>query len=198
MVSYEATRRKYRGKTASGYEAKRKPQRRWAEENRLVDEMTADLPRRSRLLDAPVGTGRFLPLWELRGFRWLGVDASEEMLALARRKRASARNELVEGDVTALDLESGALDCAVCVRFLDLVDQDTMRRAVRELHRVLRAGGRFVLTIRLGPEYLPKSNTATHDERAFLTFIKRLGFRVDRDEPVFNAGWHVMQLEKLR
>lgn len=197
MVSYEATRRKYRGKMASGYEAKRKPQRRWKDENRLVDEMTSELPRHTRLLDAPCGTGRFLNLWELRGFRWLGIDASEEMLALARRKR-TARSDLRVGDVTSLEIDDGYVDCAVCVRFLDLVDQDTMRRAVRELHRVLRAGGRLVLTIRLGPEYLPKSNTATHDERAFRSLVKRLGFATTRDEPVFNAGWHVMQLEKLQ
>lgn len=191
MVSLEATSRKYRGKTASGYEAKRRKQMRWHLENEAVEKFIEGAS--GSVLDVPVGTGRFLPLYErmLSGMEAVGVDISEEMLALARRK---SDFPLEVGDATKLRFTDATFDVVVCVRFLDLIDEAAMCKVVTELCRVARE--RIILTIRLGEKYIPKSNTATHDEKKFLALIRRLGWIIAGDVPVFRAGWHVFKLER--
>jgi len=191
-VSIEKTSRKYRGKMASGYEAKRKKQIRWHEENRPVEQMMSLQGAGTTLLDCPVGTGRFLKTWEKMGFRVLGIDASEEMLALARRKRTEAT--LVQGSALDTRQPPKSHHAVVCVRFLDLIDEEAMRGVMRELARV--AIRRIALTIRLGEKYVPKSNTATHDEKKFRRLVSALGFVICDELPIFKAGWRVMRLER--
>jgi hypothetical protein len=77
-----------------------------------------------------------------------------------------------------------------------LVEEDTMRQVVGELCRVAR--DRIVLTIRLGEQYVLKSNTATHDNRKFHALIRRYGWRVAEDVPVLKKGWHVLRLERSK
>jgi len=208
MVSYEATRRKYRGKMASGYEAKRRRQIRWSIENATVEQMLSDLRPGATLLDCPVGTGRFTELYLRRGIAFTGVDASSEMLDLAREKlhlrtvsvsvggKSTVTARVQEGDATKLDFKSRSFDVAVCVRFLDLIDDETMRRVVRELTRVARR--RIVLTIRLGEKYAPKVNTATHNDKKFRSLISLSGWEIAEEIPIFGAGWVVMRLERKK
>jgi len=145
---------------------------------------------RGSVLDVPVGTGRFLPLYDELKLIASGIDSSEEMLALASKKKSKAR--LSVGDASKLTCKDKFFDHAVCVRFLDLIDEDAMVKVTKELFRVTRK--QIVLTIRLGEKYVPKSNTAEHDEKKFRALIKRSGWMVAQDVPIFNAGWHVMKL----
>lgn len=201
MVSYEATKRKYRGKMASGYVAKRSRQERWHRENELVQGMLRQIcTRRSVVLDCPVGAGRFLPTYAPIGCRVVGVDSSDEMLALAakelRRLQSGDRVRLTVGDAVDLDHADESVDVAVCVRFLDLVPQSTMRAAVAELCRAARR--HVILTIRLGDAYVEKVNTATHDSRGFRRLVTTLGWRVAEEYPIFNQGWTVLRLERSK
>src|SRR5690606_38134070 len=74
----ESTRRKYRGEIAAGYEARRRLQVKWKAEDRIVREMLSELPPETVLLDIPVGTGRFIPFYEERDFRVIGLDVRSE------------------------------------------------------------------------------------------------------------------------
>lgn len=103
------------------------------------------------LLDLGCGAGRIsFGLWEL-GYRKLaGVDVSRQMV-----KRARALNKLLEagcvfqvGDATALKFDDGAFD-GVIFGFnglMQIPQRERRRQALREIHRVTRAGGRFVFT----------------------------------------------------
>jgi 2-polyprenyl-3-methyl-5-hydroxy-6-metoxy-1,4-benzoquinol methylase len=82
IVSIEQTTRKYRGRKAATYDEIRRKQQRWHLENEAVERMMANAT--GTVLDVPVGTGRYLPLWHRLGLACAGIDASEEMLALAR------------------------------------------------------------------------------------------------------------------
>jgi arsenite methyltransferase len=74
----------------------------------------------------------------------VAVDASTAMLDLARRRCAGRPNVTFhEGDATALPVDDGAFDRAVCVQVLEYVaDVDA---ALGELHRAVRPGGRAVV-----------------------------------------------------
>lgn len=195
MVSIAQTSKKYRGRKAETYDAIRSKQQRWALENDAVEQLLpVDI---TSVLDCPVGTGRFIPLYAKRKITVIGVDASEEMLRLARKKKMWS-GRLVLGDATDLSEGSGQdnyrfeADAVVCVRFLDLIDQDAMYRVMKELMRVARR--HVVLTIRLGDEYVPKVNTATHSRKAFLRLVSVNGWKVDHMIPIFKAGWMVVRL----
>jgi arsenite methyltransferase len=70
-----------------------------------------------------------------------GVDASAAMLALAAAR--AGRAELVEAPATALPFDDGAFDAAISVQVLEYVED--VDRALGELRRVVRPGGRVVL-----------------------------------------------------
>src|SRR5262249_45287128 len=73
----------------------------------LVDSLPA-----GRALDAACGTGRHARHLRARGHRVIGVDATPEMLDLARRAVPDADFRL--GDLTALPVETGSVDLTVC------------------------------------------------------------------------------------
>lgn len=195
-VSIETTSKKYRGKMASGYEAKRIKQERWHEENRLVEQMLTALHPRS-VLDVPVGTGRFLHVYRiLKVVTVTGVDSSEVMLGLAQRKLKNKKPPpaivLKQGDARQLETLKDA-DVVVCVRFLDLIDEKAMRAVMKSITQRAPA---VILTIRLGAKYVPKSNTAEHDEKKFRALVRDLGFAVAEEHPIFSAGWRVMLIKR--
>ena len=74
-----------------------------------------------RILDVGCGPGFYcLELSEIVGSSGsvVGVDSSPAMLQLARARCAGRDNVgLLEGEATALPVESGTFDGAVCVRF---------------------------------------------------------------------------------
>ena len=114
--------------------------------------MTAGLDRRwraitlaetvrsgDRVLDACCGTGDLAIGARRRGADVVGLDFSTAMLERAHRKDASI--EWVQGDALALPFEDASFDAAtVGFGVRNVAD---LEAGLRELRRVLRAGGRL-------------------------------------------------------
>jgi arsenite methyltransferase len=100
-----------------------------------------------RVLDVGCGPGFFCAelLEELGSSGAVtGVDASPQMLELARRRCASHDNaEFQEADATSLPVDDAGFDGALCVQVLEYVRE--YPTALGELHRALRPGGRAVV-----------------------------------------------------
>ncbi len=96
----------------------------------------------SIVLDAACGTGRYSEVLVQKGHSVIGVDASADMLARARPKAPDA--EFREGDLTALPLEDASVDAVVCA--LALVHLEDIDKAMQEFARVLRPGGRLIIS----------------------------------------------------
>ena len=78
-----------------------------------------------------------------RGGRVLGLDISDDLLAAARRRNASSHITYQHGDAQALDLPDASFDVAVSTQVFEYVpDCD---RALREMHCILRPGGRALV-----------------------------------------------------
>jgi ubiquinone/menaquinone biosynthesis C-methylase UbiE len=94
----------------------------------------------SLILDAGCGTGRFCePLAERFAGRVLGVDPSEQMLEVARKKATSGRVEFRRANADQLPLGPGTADMVfLSMVFHNLQDADA---AAREFRRVLQSGG---------------------------------------------------------
>lgn len=110
-------------------------------EEPLVDEALEGLSP-GRALDAGCGTGRHAARLAALGHETIGVDRSEAMLAVARERVPGA--EFRSGDFTDLPLEDDSMDVAVCA--LALTHLPDPAPAVAELGRVVRPGGRIVLS----------------------------------------------------
>jgi SAM-dependent methyltransferase len=97
--------------------------------------MTGDVAGMS-VLDVGTGTGRAALLLARRGARTTGVDASREMLKVAR-ERAAAEGLSVAfapGDVHALEFPDRCFDVVVCLRVL--MHTPRWRESLAELCRV--------------------------------------------------------------
>jgi ubiquinone/menaquinone biosynthesis C-methylase UbiE len=96
------------------------------------------------VLEVAIGTGRNLPFYP-DGIRFTGIDLSTEMLAIARRRahELGRQVELQQGDAQALPFSDATFDTVVCAFSLCSIPDD--RKAVAEMRRVLRPGGKLLL-----------------------------------------------------
>ncbi len=100
-----------------------------------------------RILD--IGTGPGLLAYDLArlvgpGGRIVGVDISADMLAIAGERLAGlSQAQCIKGDAIDLGLDDGGFDAVVSTQVHEYVAD--MPRALGELHRVLRPGGRVLI-----------------------------------------------------
>ena len=165
-------------------------------------------------LDVACGTGALThELAKLAGDsgRVVGVDFSEEMLAIARRRHP--RLEFQHGDALALDFRDASFDATTMAFGLrNLADP---LRGLREMRRVLRPGGLAVVL-----EFLrPPSTPAGRLYRVYLqSVLPRVGGVISGDRDAYRylsrtisayhgpedmvalageAGWKQVQLRSL-
>jgi ubiquinone/menaquinone biosynthesis C-methylase UbiE len=96
------------------------------------------------VLEVAVGTGRNLAFYP-KDVRLTGIDFSPEMLQLAQHhaRDLGRRAELRLGDAQALEMPDASFDTVVCTLSLCAIPDE--RRAITEMKRVLRPGGRLLL-----------------------------------------------------
>jgi ubiquinone/menaquinone biosynthesis C-methylase UbiE len=118
---------------------------------RLVLELASVRPGED-VLEVATGTG--VQLVRLAGAnpggRTVGVEISEGMLAQTRRRLEHAGLaggvEVIEGSALELPIADESFDLLVNGYMLDLLPLDDIPRALAEFKRVLRPGGRLVLS----------------------------------------------------
>lgn len=124
------------------------------DEDHVVAALVRHLPRRSRVLELGVGTGRIaLPLVGA-GFEVVGMDASPEMLdaITAKDPQCSVRRVLADagdpGGWAANGLE-GSFDCvlAACNLLLNLASPRDQHECVTGVGDRLRGGGVFAVEL---------------------------------------------------
>lgn len=106
-----------------------------------LDGRTIDL-----LIDLGTGTGRMLELLNGHYRRAVGVDASREMIAVARAKLTAANiaNAQVRlGDIADLDGTAGLADLVILHQVLHYFDDPG--RALLQARRALKAGGEMLI-----------------------------------------------------
>lgn len=110
-----------------------------AESRAVLDLVAARADERA--LDAGCGTGIYTRRLAERGVEVVGVDIDPEMVAATRLKVPDAIS--IEADVTALPFPDDSFDLSLAVTLLCFVG--CPERAVGELVRVTRPGGRVIL-----------------------------------------------------
>lgn len=113
---------------------------------------TANITAEDRVLDLGCGIGNILiALTERIAFSHppVGVDVSPDLVAIGEREIARVglrdRIRLQVGPATRLPFDDGSFDVVVTSHVLKHLDDETLLTSFREVVRVLRPGGRFLL-----------------------------------------------------
>jgi ubiquinone/menaquinone biosynthesis C-methylase UbiE len=104
----------------------------------------ANITSSSIVADVGTGTGFIAEGALVAGARVIGVDASDRMLAKARKRFAEKRFEARAGDIESLPLSTGEVDVVLANMVLHHAPDPS--RAICEMSRVLKPGGRLVIT----------------------------------------------------
>ena len=96
------------------------------------------------VLEVAAGTGRNFPFYP-EEVRLTGIDLSPAMLEIARKRadELGVDADLREGDAQELPFPDASFDTVVCTLSLCNIPDD--RKAIVEMKRVLRPGGRLLL-----------------------------------------------------
>jgi SAM-dependent methyltransferase len=105
------------------------------------------------VVDVGCGTGQYLPALDAAGATVIALDLSAGMLGSV----TSARWSRVAADATWLPFASGSADAVLMMHMLYHVPEPPV--AVREARRVLRPGGRLLVTT-AGDRHLAEMNAA--------------------------------------
>lgn len=107
------------------------------------------LPR-SQILDAGCGTGNYSIALSQRGYVVTGVDASSELLSVARKKAEAISQpiDFVIGDILVLS-SSTKFNGILCRGVLnDIIDDVSRKEVFFAFSRLLREGGKLILDVR--------------------------------------------------
>jgi demethylmenaquinone methyltransferase/2-methoxy-6-polyprenyl-1,4-benzoquinol methylase len=135
------------------------------------------LPSGCRLLDVATGTGAQAFAFANRAREVVGIDMSEAMLRIARRKNRFSNVTFQQADAADLPFEDESFD-ASCVSFaLHEMPSSIRDRVVREMARVTKPGGSVTIVDYALPRNRVASSLAYHVIRLYerdhyATFVK--------------------------
>jgi demethylmenaquinone methyltransferase/2-methoxy-6-polyprenyl-1,4-benzoquinol methylase len=113
----------------------------------LVDRVPVE--KGGSVLDLCTGTGTLLPRLQAKvgpSGQVVGVDFSSGMLKMAGKKTQGLPNvALVKADAGSLPFASGIFDAVTCSHAFYELKGETQRRALREIARVLKPEGAFLM-----------------------------------------------------
>lgn len=107
---------------------------------RWLERIGGGLP--GRALDIGCGTAQASRIYQEFGMDYVGVDTSPNMVANAKKKRGASALVI---DGSNLPFESGSVAVANMFNVIEFVDHPSV--LLNEVSRVLRPGGRFLMTI---------------------------------------------------
>jgi ubiquinone/menaquinone biosynthesis C-methylase UbiE len=149
----------------------------------LLNQLRDAVDCSGKILDVGCGTGREMAWFEARDVRVCGIDLSGGMLTYARSR---VKGDLLAMDMTALAFRDASFDGVWCCASLLHLPKAQAKRALTEIHRVLKLGGALVLIVQEGTgegweeSYVPNSSRYfarySADELAHL--VSRHGFDV--------------------
>jgi ubiquinone/menaquinone biosynthesis C-methylase UbiE len=178
----------------------------WFEKNKFAYEselraIKEQLPESKNGIEIGVGSGRFAgPL----GIR-LGLDPSKEMRKIAQKKGI----EVIDGVAEAIPFGDSEFDFVLMVTTLCFLDD--IESALKEIHRVLKSGGSFILGFinansPMGRLYQQKKNdnvfyrgATFYSVEEVVACLKKAGFKdFDFKQTLFRTLTDIRDIETVK
>lgn len=137
-----------------------------------------DVGAGSRVLDVATGTGEAALAFAENGAEVVGVDLSEAMLRVARRKNRFRKLSFVHADAAQLPLSDASFDVACICFALHEMPESVRERILHEMARVTKPGGKLVVVdYALPPGRLARSVVyhlvKLYERDAYADFVRR-------------------------
>ncbi|MBW2731350.1 MAG: class I SAM-dependent methyltransferase [Deltaproteobacteria bacterium] len=147
------------------------------------------VPHGSSIVDVGCGEGLLVEEYRAKGYEMQGVDLNYASEAVRR------------GDITALPVDDASVDLALCLDVIEHLNFSQQGLALFELHRVLRSGGKLLLSVpnlahfasRLSFMVLGRLIRTSSIERhpgdrpigEYLKLVRDMGFKISRRDGIF-------------
>lgn len=160
-----------------------------AEERRVMDQLI-DVTDNTLRLEVACGTGR------LTNYATHGLDASSEMMAHAKKRHANVI--FTQASATETGFEDNSFDVVYSFHLLMHLDEAVVKDIFKEIHRILKPGGRFIMDIpsKKRRELLHHKQTSWHGA-THLTKEEILQFAGDGFELKRSFGIMMLPVHKL-
>ena len=123
----------------------------------MRDAVAALIGSDDEVLECACGTGLLTEAMAGRCKRLTATDFSEKMLLQAEKKcRAYGNVSFEQGNILALDYPDASFDVVVAANVIHLLDEPY--RALSEMHRVCRPGGRLIIPTYMNQNKRGKTN----------------------------------------
>jgi len=98
-----------------------------------------------KILDLGCGNGRFVELFKNKGVKYIGIDVSEKLIEIARKKYPEEKFQVFDG--LKIPSEDNYFDKIFCIAVLHHIPGEELRRQfLEEARRVLKPGGKIILS----------------------------------------------------
>lgn len=108
-----------------------------SQERKILDQLLIN--QDGLILDLACGTGRLL------NYASIGVDASAQMLAVAKRK--FPKKTFLQNEADTINLAENSIDTIISFHFFMHLDQNKINQVLEESNRILKGNGRIVFDI---------------------------------------------------
>jgi len=177
---------KYVGQIAATYDKRREDTEKWRIEQMVLESWLSEIPEGSTILDAPLGTGRFLETYARRKFVVYGLDRSPDMLNEAAKKvPAGFSIKIGQGNVLACGLPDKSVDASLNIRITRWLSPDECKALMREMQRVARH--KIIWTARVDNH--PHARSLDLFESALD------GWRITRNEAGVDLAYRILMAE---
>jgi len=104
------------------------------------------IKNQDKILDFGCGNGRLSELFEGKDYEYVGVDISNELLKIARKKYPDKEFILIDKENELL-FEDGSFDKIFSVAVFHHFNPEMTKQALKELRRILKKDGILILTV---------------------------------------------------
>lgn len=121
----------------------------WNEYKKIPSKFTIEFLENSNGKVLDLGSGTTRHLMSISNGKMYLLDFSERMINLAKKKaeKENINAEFVVSNMTKIPFENDFFDFGICISALHCLPKKEHEKVVKELYRVLKSGGKFLIAV---------------------------------------------------